>query len=74
MRYTGRNQGKSRETLVEFHVCSEEDFVDFAPPNPDAERRLNAILEDPHRGLYCIDWKRYGKVLSVWGISSYEDF
>ena len=56
---------------MEFHLCTEEDFKDFAPPTPDAQRILNAILSDPNRGLYCVDWERYGDFLSVWGISSY---
>ena len=59
---------------MEFHLCTEEDFKDFAPPTPDAQRILNAILSDPNRGLYCVDWERYGDFLSVWGISSYQDF
>jgi len=69
MRYTGRKDGKTRETHLDYHLCTEKDFVDFAPPTPDAGRALSSILNDPKRGLYCLDWEKYGEVLRVWGIS-----
>lgn len=69
VRLSGRRDGKSHETLLDFHLCTEEDFVDWPPPTVDSKRMLDKILKDPKRGLYCIDWEKYGEIVKIWGIS-----
>ena len=32
MRMAGRKEGKIMETILDWHMCTEEDFEDFAPP------------------------------------------
>ena len=60
MRLSGRQNGESKETIIDHHMCTEEDFKEFPPPTLDAERVLNSILEDPKRGLFCVDWDKLG--------------
>ena len=36
MRMSGRHDGKSHETILDYHICSEEDLKEFAPPTLDA--------------------------------------
>ena len=40
MRIVGRRQGKINETILDYHICTEQDFKDFAPPTLDANRVL----------------------------------
>ena len=55
---SGRDGGQSVETILDFHMCTEEDFKDFPPATLDSERVLNSILTDPKRGLFCLDWDK----------------
>ena len=32
IRMSGRKDGKSKETILPYHMCTEEDFKHFAPP------------------------------------------
>ena len=36
MRLAGRAEGKSHETILDYHLCQEQDFKDFAPPTLEA--------------------------------------
>ena len=60
--------------MIDYHICTEEDFADFPPPTYDAERMLQSILSDQKRGLYCVDWEELAEDLSIWGVSQYNDF
>ena len=74
MRMSGRRNGELQETILDYHLCTDEDFESFAPPTLDASRVLNSIQNDPERGLYCFDWDKLGDTIEIWGISQYEDF
>ena len=36
VRIAGRNDNELYEQILDYHNCTEEDFVEFAPPSPDA--------------------------------------
>ena len=74
VRLSGRRQGESQETMLDYHRCTWEDFESFAPPSNDAMNQLNSIMSDEGRGLYCLDWEKLGEILEIWGISQYDDF
>ena len=69
VRLSGRSNGKLIETMLDYHLCTWEDFETFDPPTLDAERVLNKIMDDPERGLYCFDWDKLGETLEIWGVS-----
>ena len=74
MRIGGRKNGESIEEIIDFHRCTDEDFEEFAPPSADADRTLKKILKDEDRGLFCIDWEKFGQKMHIFGTSHYTDF
>jgi len=74
LRISGKSNGEIKAKLIDFHRCTEEDLEEFATPTVDAAHTLKKILDDPKRGLYCLDWQKLGEQLSIWGISQYDDY
>ena len=74
VRLSGREDGKSIEKRLDYHLCTEEDFKDFAEPTLDAKKKVDKILKDPKRGLYCFDWDKIAEDLTIAGISTYDSF
>ena len=74
MRAGGRQKSEIYEKILDYHVCTEEDFKEFAQPTLDSERVLISILNDPKRGLLCFDWEQLSETLEIWGVSQYNDF
>ena len=35
---------------------------------------LEAIKENPKRGLYCLDWQRDGDILESWGAENWDEY
>ena len=60
-RLSGRKGGKNFETVLDHHLCTEEDMKDFPEPNIDSQRALNSIMTNEKRGLYCFDWDKIGE-------------
>ena len=74
MRIGGRKNGESIEEIIDFHRCTDKDFEQFAPPSADAEKTLKKIMQNEDRGLFCIDWEKFGKNMRIFGTSHYTDF
>ena len=62
------------ETILDYHLCTWDDLKDFPEPTLDSQRVLNAIMNNPKRGLFCFDWDKLATTLEIWGVSQYNDF
>ena len=55
VRLSGRRQGKSIETILNYHKCTWDDLKDFPAPTLDSGRVLNSIMSDPERSMFCLN-------------------
>ena len=56
MRLVGKKDGLPYERIMPYHKCTEADFEEFAPPQPEAEGMLKSMKTSKTRGLFCLDW------------------
>ena len=74
IRMEGKTSGKRYEKLLDYHICTEDDFKDFAEPTPDAANMLKSYLSGKNRALYCFDWEQLRQEMQIWGSTTYDDF
>ena len=74
VRMSGRAEGKSVETILDYHTCTWDDLKHFAPPTLDSGRVLDSIMSNEERSLFCFDWEKLADTLEIFGISQYDDF
>ena len=65
--------GVKYEKLVDYHICTESDWEEFAPPAQQASALFSRYKNDPSRSLYCLDWEKLGDELEIWGIQDDDD-
>lgn len=56
-RMFGKRNGKDFQRVLNYHKCTDEDYAEFYPVKKQSESILEAIKEDPERGMFCFDWK-----------------
>lgn len=74
MELYGKKDGKVFMQMLDFHKCTDKDFEDFAPPSKDTANLFKQLREDPDRGLFCLDWERYGDILASWGNQKMSEY
>ena len=42
--------------MLSYHNCTDEDYDEFYPVKYQSAGLLQALREDPARGLLCLDW------------------
>ena len=58
--------GETYEKFLPHHVCTKEDYDQFAPPSSDAEFKFNQYYSGEKK-LYCLDWDGpLSDQMSVW--------
>jgi len=73
-RLVGKRKGVYYEEILNFHLCTDADYAEFAPPSAEGATMLEAIKENPKRGLYCLDWQRDGDILESWGAENWDEY
>ena len=53
--YTDDN-GVEGEIMHNMHLCTEKDLKEFYPVSAGSKEAYEKIINDPKRGLFCIDW------------------
>ena len=56
VRQYGKKEGKEFEKLLDYHVCTDEDYDAFYPIIESEEKQLQQIRETENRGFLCLDW------------------
>ena len=52
----GFKDNERYERLLPSHKCTDADYDEFYPINPDQAVDLQKMREDPDRGFLCLDW------------------
>lgn len=60
------SDGAKYDKLLQYHVCTKEDYDKFYPPNKYS-RSIYRKYYEGERHLYCLDWEKLGDELSIWG-------
>ena len=50
------DEGVKSQIFLDLHDCTEEELNEFYPVAPGSQEAYYKIINDPKRGLYCIDW------------------
>lgn len=61
-----KTDGKQSEKILNMHKCTENDWSQFAEPARGQKDQLDAIKDDPERGMYCFDVDQM-KGLKIYG-------
>ena len=67
MRLTGKKDGVEFETILDHHICTEEDYASFPDPAPEAQMVPFQMLNKRKSGLLCINLENYRDELLLWG-------
>ena len=52
-----QTNGEVTEKVLNFHLCTIEDYNEFYPVAPKSKQLLDEIRQDEKRGFYCLDWE-----------------
>ena len=67
VRLYGKKDGVAYDRMLDFHVCTEEEYAQFAPPDAGSESLMKMFRTDPKNSLYCIDREKEKDNLKIWG-------
>ena len=60
--------------MLDYHVCTDEDYDQFYPVQKQSAATLNAIRNDPERGMLCIDWDNEKQPISIMGDEGEDNY
>ena len=55
VRKVGRKDGESFEKVMDYHICTEDDWAEFTPPSRGSADGWEQLKNDPKRGMFCLD-------------------
>ena len=55
VRKVGRKNGESFEKIMDYHICTEDDWAEFTPPSKGSADGFEQLKNDPKRGMFCLD-------------------
>ena len=67
-----KRNGVSGESILPYHYCTAEELDEFAPPIEDSVGLFEVYKTSQTRHLYCLDWKKFGDDLAIWGTENDE--
>lgn len=73
VRIFGRHKGQEYERILQYHKCTDEDWVNFAPPSKTSADSWKEINSSPKRGFMCIDFEE-GENLKIYGNERNDEY
>ena len=65
-RLVGMQENEPFEIITPFHICTDEDYAQFATPTSDAIGLVDFFKESS--GMYCPDWDQLGDIMNIQSI------
>ena len=59
----GRKDSVRFEKLLDYHVCTDEDYAEFNQISDSSLRLFTEIREDENRGFICLNWDDVDPIL-----------
>ena len=69
-----KQDGVESQTILPYHLCTNEELDEFETPVRESEAMIESIKQSEKRGLFCLDYDSIGDLSEIWGIEDDENY
>ena len=66
--------GVESQTILPFHLCTDDDLNEFAAPVGESAAMIQSVRQSENRGLFCLDYDSIGDLVNIWGVEDDENY